>query len=158
MGTGTGIGNFSFFLVVSEPVSEKIWHRKKVSEPVSVKFGIAKKSWNRYRKDLVPKKVPASVSKIFGTRKKYRYRLTFWVPSHTARYSATLHSSTVEAIINCDFSFSKVGSSEACKYDSLGQGVSHLMNDLAQCENQREDREPCVTADEGGAQFIPSPP
>ena len=32
------------------------------------------------------------------------------------------------------------------------------MNDLAQCENQREDREPCVTADEGGAQFIPSPP
>merc|ERR1719507_2108309 len=69
---GTGTGNCSFFLVVSEPVSEK--------------FGTGKKSWNRYRKKLVPKKVPVSVSKIFGTRKKYRYRyrLKFWVPSHTA--------------------------------------------------------------------------
>ena len=35
MGTGTGTGNFSFFLVVSEPVSEK--------------FGTGKKSRNRYR-------------------------------------------------------------------------------------------------------------
>ena len=52
-GIGTGIG--------------KIWYRKKVSEPVSVKFGIGKKSRNRYRKNLVPKKVPVSVSKIFGT-------------------------------------------------------------------------------------------
>ena len=41
-------------------------------------------SRNRYRKNLVPKKVPVSVSKIFGTGKKYRYRLTFWIPSHTA--------------------------------------------------------------------------
>ena len=70
-GIGTGIG--------------KIWYRKKVSEPVSVKFGIGIKSRNRYRENLVPKKVSESVSKIFGTVKKYRYRyrLTFWVPSHT---------------------------------------------------------------------------
>jgi len=39
---GTGIG--------------KNWYRKKVSEPVSVKFGIGKKSRNRYRKNLVPEK------------------------------------------------------------------------------------------------------
>ena len=32
------------------------WYWKKVSEPVSVKFGIEKKSWNRYREDLVPTK------------------------------------------------------------------------------------------------------
>ena len=34
---------------------------------------------------MVPKKVPVSVSEIFGTGKKYRYRyrLKFWVPSHT---------------------------------------------------------------------------
>ena len=63
----------------------KNWYRKKVSEPVSLKFGIGKKSRNRYRKNLVPKKVPVSVSEIFGTGKKYRYRyrLKFWVPSHT---------------------------------------------------------------------------
>ena len=42
MGTGTGTGNFSFFLVVSEPVSEK--------------NGTGKKSWNRYRKNLVAEK------------------------------------------------------------------------------------------------------
>ena len=61
------------------------WYRKKVSEPVSEKFGTGKKSRNRYRKKLVPKKVPVSVTKIFGTVKKYRYRygLKFWVPSHT---------------------------------------------------------------------------
>ena len=53
MGTSTGI--FSFFLVVSEPVS--------------VKFGIGKKSQNRYRKNLVPKKVPVSVLEIYGTGK-----------------------------------------------------------------------------------------
>ena len=29
-----------------------------------------KKSWNRYRKSLVLKKVPVSISKIFGTGKK----------------------------------------------------------------------------------------
>ena len=41
-GIGTGIG--------------KKWYRKKVSEPVSVKFGIGKKSRNRYRKNFVPEK------------------------------------------------------------------------------------------------------
>ena len=60
---------FFIFLVVSEPVSKKV--------------GIGKKSLNQYRKDLVPKKVPVLVSKIFSTGKKYRYRPTFWVPSHT---------------------------------------------------------------------------
>ena len=62
----------------------KIWYWIKIAESVSVKFGIGKKCRNRYRKILVPKKVPVSVSKIFGTEKKYRYRLTFWVSSHTA--------------------------------------------------------------------------
>ena len=77
----------------------KNWYRKKVSEPVSLKFGIGKKSRNRYRKNLVPKKVPVSVSEIFGTGKKYRYRyrLKFWVPSHTApthlRHQPSLSSS-----------------------------------------------------------------
>ena len=73
MGTGTGTGNFSFFLVVSEKFGTvksigtgigKIWYRKKVSEPVSEKFGTGK-------------------STGIGIGKKYRYRLTFWVPSHT---------------------------------------------------------------------------
>ena len=41
-GIGTGIG--------------KIWYRKKVSEPVSVKFGIGEKSRDRYCKNLVPGK------------------------------------------------------------------------------------------------------
>ena len=62
-----GTGNFSFFLVVSEPVSEQIgtgkksrnryWKNlvlEKVSEPVLVKFGIGKKSQNQHRKYLVP--------------------------------------------------------------------------------------------------------
>jgi len=71
-GIGTGIG--------------KIWYRKKVSEPVSVKFGTGKSLGTGIGKNLVPEKVPVSVSKIFGTGKKYRYRyrLKFWVPSHTA--------------------------------------------------------------------------
>ena len=59
---GTGTRNCSFFLVVSEQVLEK------VSEPVSVKFEI-NKSRNRYQKNLIPKKVLVSVSKIFGTGK-----------------------------------------------------------------------------------------
>ena len=41
-GIGTGIG--------------KNWYRKKVSEPVSEKFGTGKKYRNRYRKNLVPEK------------------------------------------------------------------------------------------------------
>ena len=76
-------GNLSLFLMVSEPVSEnfgtekslgtgigKIWYQKKVSDSL-----------------LVPEKMPVSLSKLFGTGKKYRYRyrLTSWVPSHTGR-------------------------------------------------------------------------
>ena len=78
-------GFFKFFGAISTGIG-KNWYRKNVSEPVSEKFGIGKKSRNWYRNNLVPKKVPVSVSKIFGTGKKYRYpyRLTFWVPSHTA--------------------------------------------------------------------------
>ena len=77
-------GNFIFSGGIGTGIV-KNWYRKKVSEPVSLKFGIGKKSRNRYRKNLVPKKVPVSVSEIFGTGKKYRYRyrLKFWVPSHT---------------------------------------------------------------------------
>ena len=60
---------FFIFLVVSEPVSEKFGTGK------SLGTGIGK-IWYR-------KKVPVSVSKIFGIGKKYRYRPTFWVPSHT---------------------------------------------------------------------------
>merc|ERR1712218_623980 len=55
-GIGTGIG--------------KIWYRKKVSEPVSVKFGTGKSLGTGIGKNLVPEKVPVSVSKIFGTGKK----------------------------------------------------------------------------------------
>ena len=52
-----------------------------------------KKSRNRYRKNLVLKKVPVSVSKIFSTGKKYRYRYrpTFWVPSHTDQHHVLHH-------------------------------------------------------------------
>ena len=67
-----------------------------VSKPVSVKFGIGKKSWNRYRKKLVSEKKVSEPK--FGTEKStgigikniwyrkkywYQYRLAFWVPSHT---------------------------------------------------------------------------
>ena len=58
--------NFSFFLVVSEPISEKMLPEK-VSEPVSVNFGIGKRSRDWYWKHLLPKKVLVSVSEIFGT-------------------------------------------------------------------------------------------
>ena len=59
------------------------WYREKVSEPVSEKFGTGKKSRNRYRKDLVPKKVPVSVSTEFRCQNLgilkifngYRYRI-----------------------------------------------------------------------------------
>ena len=77
-----------------------ICHFLVVSEPVLEKIGTGKKSRNRYRSNLVSekslgtgigkiwyrKKVPVSVSKIFSTGKKYRYRYrpTFWLPSHTA--------------------------------------------------------------------------
>ena len=51
----------------------KKWYRKKVPEPVSVKFGTGKKSRNRYQKNLVPEKVSESVP------------FRFWVSSHTDR-------------------------------------------------------------------------
>jgi len=35
------------------------------------------------------------VSKIFGTGKKYQYRLTFWVPSLTAGMVAANHISEI---------------------------------------------------------------
>ena len=55
MGTGTGTGNLLFFLVVSEPVSEK--------------FGTEKSPGTGLEKNLVPKKVPEPVSENFGTEK-----------------------------------------------------------------------------------------
>jgi len=84
MGTGTVKvpvpGIFHLFGGIGTGIGKK-WYWNKVSEPVSVKFGIGKKSRNRYRKNLVP----VSVSEIFGTgiKYRYRYRLKFWVPSHT---------------------------------------------------------------------------
>ena len=65
---GAGTENFSFFMVVSEPVSEKFgtgkslrtgigksWYRKKeISEPVSEKFGTEEKYRYQYRKYFVP--------------------------------------------------------------------------------------------------------
>merc|ERR1719295_571133 len=55
-GLGTGIG--------------KIWYRKKVSEPVSEKFGTGKKYRNRYRKNLVPEKsLGTGIGKIWYRKK-----------------------------------------------------------------------------------------
>ena len=73
---------FFIFLVVSEPVSEKIgtgkslgtgigqiWYRKKVSEPVSEKFGTGKKSRNRFWKNFVPEKsLGTGIGKIWYRR------------------------------------------------------------------------------------------
>ena len=81
MGTGIGTGNFSYFLVVSEPVSEKfgtgkksrtgigkIWYREKVLEPVSERFGTEKSTGICIRKTLVLEKVLVPVSfNILGT-------------------------------------------------------------------------------------------
>ena len=123
-------GNSSIFLMVSEPESkkfgtekipgigvEKIWYRKKisepvlkffrilvliwvpvssrsrdfcnffiVSEPVSKKIWYRKKSWNRSQKKLAPKKVSQPVSKKISTEKKVSESVSFrfWVSSHTA--------------------------------------------------------------------------
>ena len=80
-------GNFSFFwwyrnryrkqLVPEKSFGTgigKIWYRKKVSEPVSEKFGTGKKSRNRYRKNLVPEKSLGTGIGKSWYRKKYRYR------------------------------------------------------------------------------------
>ena len=61
-GVGTGIGKIDTGKSLGTSIG-KIWYRKK--------------SRNRYRKDLVPKKVPVLVSKILGTGNNYWYRLTF---------------------------------------------------------------------------------
>ena len=67
-GAGPGTGNFSFFWCYRN----RYWKNlvpEKVSEPVSVEFGIGKKLQKQYRKKLVPKKVLISVLKLFVTRK-----------------------------------------------------------------------------------------
>ena len=64
----TGTEKFSFFWWYRNQYRKNLV-LEKVSEPVSVKFGIGKKVRNWYRKNLVPKKVPVSVSKIFSTGK-----------------------------------------------------------------------------------------
>ena len=80
-------GIFHFFGGIGTGIGTN-WYWKKVSEPVSVKFGTDKKSRNRYRQNLVPEKslgtgigkiwyrekVSESVSEKFGTRKKSRNR------------------------------------------------------------------------------------
>merc|ERR1712208_62513 len=67
---GTGTGKFSFFLVVSEPVSEKFGTENCPGTGLETNF-VPKKSRYRSRKILVPKKVSESVS------------FRFWVSSHT---------------------------------------------------------------------------
>merc|ERR1712018_495124 len=84
-GTGTGTGNCSFFWWYRNRYRKKLapekslrtgigknWYRKKVSEPVSVKFCTRKSTGTGIEK--------------FGTGKKYRYRyrLKFWAPSYSA--------------------------------------------------------------------------
>ena len=49
------LGIFNFFGGIGTGIRTN-WYREKVSEPVSVKFGIGKMSRNRYRKYLVPEK------------------------------------------------------------------------------------------------------
>ena len=72
---GTGTGNFSDIwwyrknLVPEKSLGTGIgknWYRKKVSEPVSEKFGTKKKYRYQYRKYLVPEKVSV-LFKIVGT-------------------------------------------------------------------------------------------
>ena len=65
---GTGTGNLWFFLVASEPVSEKCGTEKRPGTSLE-KIWYRKKSRNRSRKILVPKKVSEPVSKKFGTEK-----------------------------------------------------------------------------------------
>ena len=62
-GIGTGIG--------------KYWYRKKVSEPVSEKFGTGKKSRNRYRKNLVPEKSTGIGIENIWYRKKLSVKIWY---------------------------------------------------------------------------------
>ena len=77
-------GIFHFFGGIGTGIGTN-WYRKKVSEPVPEQIGTGKKSRNRYRKNLVPKKSTGIDIENIWYRKKYgcRYRLTFWVPSQT---------------------------------------------------------------------------
>ena len=108
MGTGTGTGNLLFFLVVSEPVSEK--------------FGTEKSPGTGLEKYLVPKKVSEPVSENFGTEKKSRnlYRSDFG-SRHTLlplpQYPPTLAHSPI----------SKAGSSLLM--------ASYLLSMPGQCQN-----------------------
>ena len=61
-------GNSSFFLMVSELESKKFGTEKSLGTGLE-KIWYRKKSRNRSRKILVPKKVSESVSKNFGTEK-----------------------------------------------------------------------------------------
>ena len=61
-------GNSSIFLMVSEPVSKKFGTEKSPGTGLE-KIWYRKKSRNRSRKKLVPKKVPEPVSKKFSTEK-----------------------------------------------------------------------------------------
>merc|ERR1711944_308648 len=63
-------GNSSIFLMVSEPVSKKFGTEKSLGTGLE-KNWFQKKSRNRSRKNLVPKKVSEPVS------------FRFWVSSHT---------------------------------------------------------------------------
>ena len=53
----------------------KIWYPEKISEPVSVKFGIGKKFRTRYRKNLIPKK--STDIKNIWCRKKVSVSVSF---------------------------------------------------------------------------------
>ena len=64
-------GIFNFFGGIGTVIGTN-WYRKKVSEPVSVKFGTDKKSRNRYRQNLVPEKVSEPVSEKFDTGTEFR--------------------------------------------------------------------------------------
>ena len=80
MGTGTGyvpVSGVSQTLGGIGTCIGKIWYRKKVSEPVSVEIGIGKKSRNRYRKNLVPKKYQYWYWKCLVPEKKVLVSVTF---------------------------------------------------------------------------------
>ena len=62
-------GIFHFFGGIGTGIGTN-WYRKKVSEPVSEKFGIREKSRNRCRKNLVPgKSHGAGIGKIWYRKK-----------------------------------------------------------------------------------------
>jgi len=84
-GTGTGTGTFSYFwwyrknLVPEKSLGTgigKIEYRKKVSEPVSRKFGTEKSTGIGIENIWYRKIVSVSVS------------FTFWVPSHTVMHQS----------------------------------------------------------------------